>query len=600
MVFSGSTAWGGRSVNVPEQFSPGSAPAGPGDGPDIGGTGSGDTDERLVRERALEATDVSVVISDPRREDNPLIWCNPAFSRLTGYPLDEIAGRNCRFLQGRNTDPATVARIRAAVSLRQPVTEVLLNYRRDGTAFWNQVTISPVRDEHGELVNFVGVQIDVTERMLVQHERQAALVAAEEARKGLWLLTEATNWMTETLDVTGAATRLAELAVPALSDYCCVDLLDQPGVGAARRVVAKHRGVEETAALYRLGELLTPYVGGTDPLSQVLSDGPPVLIPEMPEGPSVLTEDDEVLKLYRALRPRSTIVVPLRARGRVLGALTLVTEQPYGRRYEQRDLHLANDLAGRAGLAVDNARLYAMEHAAAETLQRSLLPAVPAVEGLSVAARYLVSADEATVGGDWYDLLPLPDGAVGLAVGDVVGHDLRAAAAMGELRGVLRSYAWEGLTPGQVLDRCDRLVQGLDMGAMATAVYARLERPRPDGSRLLRYANAGHPPPLLRQPGGRTDFLDRHLSPLIGAVDAQGRASAVEFCAPGSVLLFYTDGLTDVPGLDAVKRTELLRHTLAGVEDDVDIEKLCDRVLEALASPQLRDDVALLAVRIEN
>jgi len=575
-------------VSVPEQY-----PRGP--EPDATETG-----ERLIRDRALVATDVAVAITDPRQDDNPLVWCNPAFSRLTGYPLAEVAGRNCRFLQGRNTDQGAVGNIRAAVSQGRSVTEVLLNYRKDGTAFWNQVTISPVHDDRGELVNFVGVQIDVTERMLVQHERQAALSAAEEARKGLWLLTEATNWMTESLDVVGAVTRLADLVVPALSDYCCVDLLDQPGFGRSRRVVAKHRGAAETAALYRLGELLAPHVGGTDPVSQVLSDGPPVLVPEMPEIPRTMPDDEEVVRLYRSLRPRSTVVVPLRARGRVLGALTLVTEQPYGRRYEQRDLHLASDLAGRAGLAVDNARMYAMEHAAAETLQRSLLPAVPTVEGLAVAARYLVSADEATVGGDWYDLLPLPDGALGLAVGDVVGHDLRAAAAMGELRGVLRSYAWEGLTPGQVLDRCDRLVQGLDMGAMATAVYARLERPRPDGSRLLRYANAGHPAPLLRQPGGQTGFLDRHMSPLIGAVAAHGRASAVDFCVPGSVLLLYTDGLIDVPGLDAAKRTELLRQTLAGVDDDIDIEMLCDRVLEALASPQLRDDVALLAVRIEN
>ena len=101
------------------------------------------------------------------------------------------------------------------------------------------------------------------------------------------------------------------------------------------------------------------------------------------------------------------------------------------------------------------------------------------------------------VGGDWYDVLPLPDGAVGIAVGDVVGHDLRAAAAMGQLRGMVRSYAWDGGRPGSVLDRCDQLVQGLDMAAMATAVYARLDPPGPDGTRTLHYANAGHPTPLL-------------------------------------------------------------------------------------------------------
>lgn len=549
-----------------------------------------------VLERALTATDVAVAVTDPLRADNPIIWCNPAFGRLTGYPSAEVLGRNCRFLQGANTDPDAVERIRGALDRGEPVTEVLLNYRKDGTAFWNQVTISPVHRD-GRLVNFVGVQIDVTERLLVQHERQAALAAAEEARKGLWLLIEASNWMTESLDVVGTATRLAELAVPALADYCCVDLLDQPGVGTARRVAVKHRGAEEAQALRRLGELLAPHVGGDDAESRVLSGGPPVLRSQLPPAPESMPDNDEVVQLYASLRPRSSVIVPLRARGRVLGALTLVTEEPYGRRYGQHDLHLASDLAGRAGLAVDNARLYATERAAAETLQRSLLPAVSDVGGLAVAARYLVSADEATVGGDWYDLLPLPGGAVGLAIGDVVGHDLRAAAAMGELRAVLRSYAWEGLPPGRVLDRCDRLVQGLDMAAMATAVYARLEPPRPDGTRLLRYSNAGHPAPLLRSPGGDTVFLTRHFSPLIGAVNAQGRASAVEFCPPGSLLLLYTDGLVDVPGLDASHRCELLRRTVAG-SGDVDMERLCDRVLQELAAPQLRDDVALLAVRI--
>jgi hypothetical protein len=235
----------------------------------------------------------------------------------------------------------------------------------------------------------------------------------------------------------------------------------------------------------------------------------------------------------------------------VLGALTLLTQHPYGRRYGPRDVHLAADLAGRAGLAVDNARLYETEHAAAVTLQRTLLPAVPDVAGLQIAARYLVGVDGNQVGGDWYDVLQLPDGAVGIAVGDVVGHDLRAAAAMGQLRGVVRSYAWGGDQPGSVLDRCDQLVQGLEMAAMATAVYARLDPPDPDGTRTLHYANAGHPTPLLLTPEGRGRQakplgeaadeseagepdgygrlvrLDGHHSPMIGVVPiAEGRGVA--------------------------------------------------------------------------
>ena len=154
------------------------------------------------------------------------------------------------------------------------------------------------------------------------------------------------------------------------------------------------------------------------------------------------------------------------------------------------------------------------------------------------------------VGGDWYDVLPLPDGAVGIAVGDVAGHDLRAAAAMGQLRGVVRSYAWDGDQPGSVLDRCDQLVQGLEMAAMATAVYARLDPPDPDGTRTLHYANAGRPTPLLTS-----------------------RATTR-------------------------MRTALLERTVAAVPPGSDAETVVDDVLAACLPDPLRDDVALLAVRL--
>ena len=550
-----------------------------------------------LRDRATVASALSFTVSDPGQPDNPLVWCNEAFTRLTGYRADEVIGRNCRLLQGENTDQDAVARVRRALAEGRSVTEVLLNYRRDGSAFWNEVFISPVTGENGEVSNFVGFQTDVTERVLLQSEIKVALAEAEEARAELRLLTEATTWMNESLDLVSTATRLAELAVPMLADYCCVDLLDEPGHGAARRIAAKHRTPRAVTGLFRLGELLAPRVGHADPVSRVLSGEAPVLMPDMPDLPDTMAGEPDVQKLYQRLRPRSALIVPLRARGRVLGALTLCTERPYGRAYTQRDLHVASDLAGRAGLAMDNARLYARQHDAVETLQRSLLPQVNNVPGLTVATRYLVSTDDAEVGGDWYDLLPLPDGAVGLAIGDVVGHDLRAAAAMGQLRGVLRSYAWEGLAPGAVLDRCDQLVQGLDMAAMATAIYARLQPPGPDGSRELHYANAGHPLPLLRLPDGETRFLDQHMSPLIGAVRAAGRGGATVVCPAGSDLLFYTDGLTEVRNCDADERSALLCKTVAGAQPG-DMERLCEQVLQGMASPDLRDDIALLAIHL--
>ena len=209
----------------------------------------------------------------------------------------------------------------------------------------------------------------------------------------------------------------------------------------------------------------------------------------------------------------------------------------------------------------------------------------------------LIGDASPSAGGDWYDVLPLPDGAIGIAVGDVVGHDLAAAAAMGQLRGVLRSYAWDGGRPGSVLDRCDQLVQGLEMAAMATAVYARLE---PDGARghRLVHASAGHPPLLLRTPDGATRFVDGDLSPLIGAVRGVSRGEVATPFPPGSILVLHTDGLTDVPGADADARQERLCELVRDAPADVDVEELCDRIVAELAPGGDRhDDVALLCVR---
>ncbi len=560
----------------------------------------------VLRDRAVVATEMSFTITDPRQPDDPLIWVNPSFTKLTGYTLEEVTGRNCRLLQGPNTDPAVVRRISAALRRREPVTEVLLNYRPDGTAYWNQVSISPVFDGSGELVNFVGVQNDVTERVTVEQERRAALAEAEEARSQLRLLAETTTQMTGALDVADACARLARSLVPGLADLCAVDLVEGRGVGAVQRIAVAGFDPADEAAFRELGELRGYRVGHDTDTGAVLAGGSPLLLAELPEqGAQRYPDDPAAAVVYDRLRLRSVMVVPIRARGRVLGTLTLATQLPYGRRYTSRDLHLATDLAGRAGLAVDNARLYEVEHAAAATLQRSLLPVVPEVPGMQVAARYLVGVDGNQVGGDWYDALNLPDGAVGIAVGDVVGHDLRAAAAMGQLRGVLRSYAWDGGRPGSVLDRCDQLVQGLEMAAMATAVYARIEPGGPDGARLLRYANAGHPTPLLLQPDGELVRLDEHRSPMIGAVprlgrrSGDGRSDAAVRMVPGSTLLLYTDGLTDVSGEDADERTELLERTVAGMPAGADAEAVVQRVLDVCIPAELRDDVALMAVRLD-
>src|SRR4051794_34164347 len=230
-------------------------------------TGDPDAYLQALRERAVIATDITFTITDPCQPDDPLVWVNPSFTRVTGYEAEEVVGRNCRFLQGPATDEAAVDEIRAALVEQRTVTTTLLNYRKDGTAFWNQLSISPVFDGEGALVSFVGVQTDVTERVRVEHERESAFAAeqaarreaelarsiaeqarsdaeraqsdAERAQSRLALMAEATSTLIGTLDMTELLDRLATLCVPRLADWVFITLLDE--YGDVREFAARHR-----------------------------------------------------------------------------------------------------------------------------------------------------------------------------------------------------------------------------------------------------------------------------------------------------------------------------------------------------------------------
>ncbi len=583
------------------------------------GAQDGDDALRALRDRAVVATDISFTISDPHQPDNPLVWVNPAFSRMTGYELAETAGRNCRFLQGSGTDPLAVAELRRAQAERRATTVTLLNYHKNGTAFWNEVSLSPVLDGAGGLTHFVGVQADVTARVQTEHEREAAhraerearaeaerarveaeqaRAAAEAAQRQLALLAEATTLLSATLAAGAEVERLTELAVPVLADWCAVDLVDPSGMPYRVAVSGEGLRTEATAAAGADPVARPPTSQVPTAVNKVLRDGRALLLADLGDDRSAVLTDADEHGDPRLRRSRSAMVLPLQARSQMLGAVTIVTTQASGRRLGAQALDLATDLVRRAALAVDNARLYMREHTVAEALQRSLLPALPQVEGLDVAARYLAASVGAEVGGDWYDLLVLPDGAVGVAIGDVMGHDLAAAAAMGQLRSVLRSYAWEGDPAALVLDRLDRLVQGLGMAQLATAIYARLEPATDEGRRLLHYANAGHLPPLLQRSDGTATYLSGGQSVLLGAPAQGERAQAVEPLTSGATLLLYTDGLVERRGADLDRGLGLLRSTVEAAGPAGGPEALCDRVLADLVGDRLADDVALLAIRI--
>ena len=527
----------------------------------------------LISQSALIASGHAFSVCDARLPDWPLVWVNPAFEELTGYDAADVNGRNCRLLQGRLTDSAATGRIHDALTAGEAVTETLVNYRKDGGAWWNEVIIRPVRDSSGALTHFVGVQSDVSDRVRSDEQRDAARADADAAIARLGLLVEVGAMIASTFDAGRATEMLTTLLVPGFADWACVVLVDDSGS-------PKPAGERDDG-----------------PQAEVLRTGQARLLSrdadrEAAGEPAVALDGDPDVT--------SAIIVPLPSRGEPLGCLTVAYTNPR-RAYSVDDLEFATELGRRVGTALETMRLHHAEHRVALTLQESLLPRLPHVPGLDLAARYLPGAQLAAVGGDWYDVLPLPDGATGIAVGDVMGHDMQAAATMGQLRSVLRSYAWEGHSPAGVLDRVNQLVCGLDLRQLATCVYARVE-PAVDGQpALLRLSNAGHPPPLLKTPDGVVHVLDDATGPLIGVLvgnTALLERTGTSYAMPaGSTLLLYTDGLIESRDHDIDDGIAILHDAFAGAMQGITLDQLADDLTAAAGRSSENDDQCLLLVR---
>lgn len=241
--------------------------------------------------------------------------------------------------------------------------------------------------------------------------------------------------------------------------------------------------------------------------------------------------------------------------------------------------------------------LYRVEHNVAEALQLSLLPQLPELEGLELAARYLASGAGQQVGGDWFDAFPVAGGRCGLVIGDVIGHDVAAASAMAQIRALLRGYAVDGDAPATVLARLDKVVDDLHLTQLVTVFYGVLDAPAPDGSRRLHYSNAGHVPPVLRLPDGNVSSLDGGASVVMGAPIVSDYSEAEVVVAAGGTLALFTDGLVEVPGGSLTDGLDRVQRTVAAFGDPMP-EALCDELLAYVSRQSLRDDVALLVVRL--
>ena len=551
-----------------------------------------------VRDRALRATDVSFVITEAA-PGAPIVWVNEAFTRTTGYTVEEAVGRSPAFLHGPGTDLSQARRIGARVRAGETAAVTVLNYRKDGTPFWNQVSASPVRDAAGVVTHWVGVQVDVTDQVQHSAAQQESIEQERRARTGLALVSQVSDLLSD-LDDPYVLREIAALLCPDVVAWSTF-FLDDGGLRAVDAIDAVQH--HPSPARRRPDAAGGGANGvGADPVQDLLDgvvQGPLELVVDPDEGDHAGAATRALARRLRGMvppaeqGPRTVVVHAVQGRRRTLGVLVTVPRQGVG--LAGLDEHARTVLylvVRRVGMAVENVRLYAREHRLAETLQRAMLPEQVEVRDLDVWTYYAPSSGHAQVGGDWYDVLQVTPDHVTVVIGDVVGHDVEAAAAMGQLRSVVRSYVYDGADPAALLDRVDHLVPGMRIPRSASLVLATLSR-REDGWEL-RYSRAGHLPPLVLGAGGVVR-LDGAGGPLIG-FGSGDRQSATAHLGAGDVLVLYTDGLIE-------RRDRTLRDGLAALAEigartrGTDAAGIGEELLSRLADAP-EDDVAVVVVRV--
>lgn len=398
--------------------------------------------------------------------------------------------------------------------------------------------------------------------------------AAESAHGQLSLLGELTDALSTTMEVDEALRRLGGMVAGRIADWCFIALADQSGT--VRHVSAAHHDPARADVADRFAELARAAKLDVNSLVRAVRRGGTGLD-----------------QLADRLGFASHLVVPITSPGTygVLGTVVLVNG-PDRPAFTDAERSTAAEIGRRAGMAVDNSRVYGRQRHVAEVLQHSMLPALPQLDGVELHGRYLPAQDGASVGGDWYDAFAQPDGSLMLAVGDVAGHDIEAAATMGQVRNLVRGDAYgREDEPGPLLTQLDRALHGLQVPAAATAVLGRLRHDHDDY--LLSFANAGHPPPVLLRPDGEVEIWWETPEPLLGLFPRAQRTTHHRRVPPGSTLLLYTDGLVEHPA-------HLIDHGIARVRSvllgnaALPPDELCTRLLDS--APRRADDIALLVV----
>jgi sigma-B regulation protein RsbU (phosphoserine phosphatase) len=541
-----------------------------------------------VLEGALEALPDGVVIFDPAWT---VCFINPAGAALVGRRADELTGRSIWV---------------ALPEMRGTIFHSFLLHARGAgrTVTWRGFYapagrwLSATAVLVGELL-LVSIR-EVTSRLADPVNDGGGLDQANDDgdRDRLRFLAEVSESLIATLDTGKSAARLAELAVSRLCDWAVVALVGEHG-GPGEEAWA-HHDPERRADV---GTYMTKRLRGTgddEAMVDALLSGQPVqMIPVREDlvAPSLPTE--EVRAAWRRLQTASYTIVPLRARGKTFGALVLLncgTRPPH----TEAEIATAVEVARRGALALDNARLYGRQLKVAETLQHSLLTPPPQPDYLHIAVRYRPAGAYQQVGGDWYDAFQQPDGATLLVIGDVVGHNVDAAAAMGQIRSILRGLACDRPeSPARILTRVDRVLTTLGVPNLATALLARVEQPADlaaAGLRRLRWSSAGHLPPLLLRPDGTMRLLDSPPERLLGSGSDCARSDQEVLLSPGDTVVFYTDGLIEYGRTGIDEGVERLAGQLTDLVN-LPLEDLCDGLLVRVPAGRADDDIAVLALR---
>lgn len=533
--------------------------------------------------RLLETMPTALFLLDPQWR---FTFVNSEAERLLGRSRQDVLGQDMWRLYPEAVGTVWEARYRHAVATGEPV---VFDVHPDGNvAQCLEVRAWPGPD------GLAVYLLDVT------GARRATQALEHAARRGS-LLAETTAALASSADPETAVRALVDRLVPDVADWAIGTLVDdEPGgrTPTLRDVATRHVDPERQPLAERYATVRLDQLAPGSYVERVMASGTVVHVPaDATAEVRAVLQPGEARDLLDTLAPHTGTLLPLRARGRTLGLLCLYNHD--GRpALDADELRLVEEIAARAGLALDNARLRERQVRLAERLQRSLLTQPVRGDDLRVAVRYVPSAEAAQVGGDWYDAFRDADGSTLVVIGDVVGHDNEAVAAMGQLRSLLRGIAVStASSPGGLLGELDRAIALLEANAMASLVVARLEA-ADDGAQVLHWSNAGHPPPILLAADGTVQALvaDRRDLFVGVTVDVQRTDSSVRV-EPGATVLLYTDGLVerrDRPAHDGILDLQEALRDLG----PLDLEALCDAVLARMVPERSQDDVALLAVQV--